>query len=229
MRLLIEFEGFQEEQALIGRMLMAYSEFEFEIARLLAYALPGGDDAAGRILFRVNGEAARLDVADAILRPFFDKLKLGGKWCNTLGALRYCKTVRNQYAHCNWVKDTDRPLSFINMDKDADSPDGTLTVHFYPTDLALLQKQHQYFEYTLDWLFYLGCECRHLSGEESPLPQVPKSIPQPPLHNLPKKPFQRQKPERLKKSCSGNPKIGRAFTMSCARWSSSAFPSGEPR
>ena len=169
---------------------MAYGEFEFTIAQLLGYAIPGGDDTAARLLYRVNGEAARLDVADALLRPFFETtLRIAGAWTNTLGALRYCKNVRNQYAHCHWHNPATIPLGlcFLNMDHDADSPEGTLNVHFYPTDLLLLQKQHEYFEYTLDWLFYLQCACWAHVGKNSRNPRVPKSIPQPPLHNLQKK------------------------------------------
>ena len=188
MRLLIEFDEFEKEQSLVGRMLMAYGEFEFEVARLLGYAIPGGNDTAGRLLFRVNGEAARLDVADALLRSFFEKLKLGGQWGCAFGALWYCKDIRNQYAHCTWHSETGKPLTFMLMDKDADSPDGTLMVQLYPTDLPLLEKQHEYFEYTLDWLYYLGCECRKHLGEQAPALKAPKSIPQPPKHNRPKTP-----------------------------------------
>jgi hypothetical protein len=186
MRLLIEFDGFQKEQELIGRMIMAYGEFEFEIAHLMDY-VDLGKDMAPRILFRVNGEAARLAVADAILRPYFERMNLGGQWSNALGALRFCKNIRNQYAHCNWTADPGKPLCFINVDRDADSPDESLTLHLYPTDLSLIQEQHQYFEYTLDWLHYLNCQCRRQRGEDAPQRKVPKSVPQPLLHNLPKK------------------------------------------
>lgn len=187
MRLLLEFSDYPKEQHLVGRMIMAYGEFEFEVARLLGYAINGDQDTACRIFFRVNGEAARLDVADAIVRPFFDKLRLTGQWSNALGALRYCKSVRNQYAHCNWIADVGRPLSFVNMDQDANSADGTLNVRLYPTDLALLEKQHQYFEYCSDCLYYLSCRCRKYTGQASPDPEAPKSISPPPRDNLPPK------------------------------------------
>jgi hypothetical protein len=183
MRLLIELKGFDREQELIGRMIMAYGEFEFEVAHLMDYAVTLGKDAGPRILFRVNGEAARLDVADAILKPFFETMNLGGRWSNALGALRYCKNIRNQYAHCNWKADPGKPLYFINADRDVDSADDTITLQLYPTDLTLLQEQHVYFEYSLDLLFYLNCRCRIRRGLDSPQPEVPKSIPQPPLHN----------------------------------------------
>jgi hypothetical protein len=131
----------------------------------------------------VNGEGARLNVADAILRPFFNTLNLAGQWVDALDALRYCKDVRNQYAHCEWFTE-DGPLSFTNLEKGARSPaNGILHSRFYPTDLKLLQKQEQYLEHANDWLFYLSCQCRQHAGEASPVSQVPTFIPQPPLHN----------------------------------------------
>jgi hypothetical protein len=194
MRLLIEFDDYKEEQALIGRMLMAYGEFEFSLAGLMAYAFgytgeESGEraDQGARIFFRVNGEAARLDVADAILRPYMATLGLPGQWGNCLGALRYCKDIRNQYAHCNWLKKPEG-LFFLNMDRDAGSSDGILILQLYPTDLTLLKKQHEYFEYAEDWLFFLRCRCQKVAGREALDPPTPKSIPQPPTSNRPKKP-----------------------------------------
>src|SRR5262249_27618216 len=100
MRLLIEFDKYPDELSLVGQMLLAYSEFEFELAKLIGHFLEGDTDRAARVFWRIQGEAARIEVADAILRPFFEKHNLAGKWCNALGALRYCKNIRNQYAHC---------------------------------------------------------------------------------------------------------------------------------
>lgn len=187
MRLLIEFDGFSEEQRIVGQMLMAYGEFEFVLASIVGYSI-GDEHAGARIFFRVHGESARLDVADAILRPYFEKLGLNGQWGNALGASRYCKDIRNQYAHSNWLTPKNDVLTFVNMDSDVASPDGPLMLQLYPTDLSLLKKQREYFEYTNDWLYFLQCRCRRKSGLESPDPATPKSIPQPPKHNRPKKP-----------------------------------------
>lgn len=187
MRLLLDFDGHEEEQALIGRMLMAYSEFEFDLAKFLGYALNGDHDTGVRLFFRVNGEGARLEAADALLRPFFDGRVGPGKWGNALGTLRYCKDVRNQYAHCTWHRAEGEPLRFMNVKRDAASAEGELLVTQIPTDLGVIQKQHQYFEYALDWLFFLDCWHLRSLGEAVPVPPVPKSIPQPPLNSLQKK------------------------------------------
>ncbi len=187
MRLLLEFDEHPQEQALVGRMLMAYGEFESQTAKLVGHAFDGNYALGGRIFWRVHGAAARIDVADAIIRPFFESIGLLGQWSNALGALRYCKDIRNQYAHCNWFTEKGKPLTFINFDKDVASPEGELMLQLYPTDLTLLQKQCEYFEYTNDWLFFLDCRCRRRRGVSAPDAVAPKSIPQPPKHNRPKK------------------------------------------
>ncbi len=67
--LLLEFDSFPEEKAIVGEMLMAYGEIEFALVRLIGTFFQEDNDTAARILFRVKGEGPRLDVADAILRP----------------------------------------------------------------------------------------------------------------------------------------------------------------
>ncbi|MGB9113685.1 hypothetical protein [Bradyrhizobium sp.] len=187
MQLLLALDEFREEQSIVGQLLMAYGEFEFNIAKLIAHAI-GNEDNGARIFFRIHGEGPRLDVADAIVRPFFERMNLVGQWTNAFGALRYCKDVRNQYAHCQWYSDESTPLTFANLERDAAAPEGILNVQLYPVDLDLLQKQREYFEYANDWLHFLDCRCRKAMGQEAPDAPVPKSIPQPPKHNRPKKP-----------------------------------------
>jgi hypothetical protein len=51
MRLLLEFKEYEKEQELVGRMLMAYGEFEVEVARLMGYAIAGENDTACRVFF----------------------------------------------------------------------------------------------------------------------------------------------------------------------------------
>jgi hypothetical protein len=182
--LLIEFEDHQEEKVLIGEILTAYGEFEFILAQLLCHLFKNNTHTAARVLFRVKGESARIEVVDAMLRPEMDAFGLGGKWGNALGALRYCKEVRNQYAHCHWFKDGEKPLCFMNLDSDVTSASGEVIVQFEPVDLPLIQKQHQYFEYTLGVLYFLEDRFRTHFGESSDGFPEPISIPQPPKSNL---------------------------------------------
>jgi len=183
--LLVEFDPFPEEKALVGEMLMAYGEIEFALVRLISVAFQDDTSIAVRILFRVKGEGPRLDVADGILRPALGKIGLGGLWGNAIGAAKCCKDIRNQYAHCHWWHKEGDPLSFINLDTHAASREGDVMIQFEPVDLTLIKKQHQFFEYTTLLLYFLDQEYRRKAGLPSTLDlKAPVSVPQPPKSNL---------------------------------------------
>lgn len=188
MDLLLEFEKFQQEKAIIGDLLMAYGDIEFVVVRLLS-AYFANESVAPRVLFRVKGEGPRLDVADAIMRPALEPLGLRDQWIHAISAARHCKNIRNQFAHCHWWhNENDRPgeLFFMNLDQEATSKDGVLEITFRPIDLSLLQKQRYYFQYALTWLYHVDGQYRKKKGEDGSTTldiEAPKSIPAPPLHN----------------------------------------------
>jgi len=182
--LLSEFINFPRERELVGRMLLAYGELEFALLGCVSEALNDDIHTTTRILFRVRGEAARLSVADAILRPLFSKYPgLTDKWITAYAVVRHCKNIRNQYAHCHWQRPDDGKLYFLNLDEEAKSSGEVLNVTFRPIDLVLLQKQYEYFEYAAGWLYHLRDQLILRAGKTPTgliLPE-PKSIPQPPL------------------------------------------------
>jgi hypothetical protein len=186
-KLLKEFEHYPEEGHLIGRLLAAYGELEFALMSCVSLALGQNTSTACRILFRVKGETARIEVADAILRPFFVQFNLDGHWGSALGALRHCKKIRNQFAHCHWYAD-EHGLFFMDLDSDAQSSSQALKPELLNVDIGLLQKQENYFVYALDWVFYLMVEAQKRQGTWTE-PNRPYLIPQidglPPLHNPP--------------------------------------------
>jgi hypothetical protein len=184
---LIEFVDFPQHREILGTLLIAYGEIDWALATCLQRALDITPSDATRILFRVRGESARMEVCDAIVRPVFTKMGLGGQWGNAIGAARHCKKIRNQYAHCHWRKFDDGVLRFLNLDEEAAAAEGPLIVSAIPLNLDLLQRQRNYFIYTLDWLYYLEEEYSQRLGKSSSNNQVaPKSIPQPPLYDRPK-------------------------------------------
>ena len=99
-KILIEFEAFPREKEFVGSMLMAYGEIEFALFSL-ADAVIDTQDNAVEIFFRIRGEGARIEVSDAIIRPFLEKAGLGPKWSSAIAPTRLCKKIRNQYAHCH--------------------------------------------------------------------------------------------------------------------------------
>ena len=56
-----------------------------------------------RTLFRVRGEDFRILIGDAIMRARYTDVGLEDAYNEMLGAIRYCKSIRNQYAHCHWL------------------------------------------------------------------------------------------------------------------------------
>lgn len=183
--LLYEFQNFPKEQEAIGKMLIAYGEIEFAILSCLGAVLNNDMAFALRILFRVQGEGPRLSVADAILRQSLTRVGLGGKWGNAFGAAKACKNIRNQYAHCHWQV-YEGQLRFMNLDAEAQLPEGEIKVAFRPVDWPLIARQLNYFEYTLDFLYFLQAEY-HLKMDKTATHDFlePKSISPPPRYNQP--------------------------------------------
>jgi hypothetical protein len=187
--LLTEFEDYQRERDLIGQMLLSYGELEFVLVGMIADALSVDNPTAARILFRVNGEGPRMQVADAIIRPVCAKHNLKSKWINAHSAAKHCKSLRNQYAHCHWQL-WNGTLSFLDLDSESRLPgEEDMEVTLQPIDRALILKQHQYFEYAALCLYFVRDRLKRSLGkppEDPPFPE-PKSIQRPPLGILPKK------------------------------------------
>jgi hypothetical protein len=185
--LLFEFADFPQEREILGTILIAYGEIEWALTVCLQQALNITASESTRILFRVKGESARIEVVDAIARPAFIKAQLGGQSGNAVGAARHCKKIRNQYAHCHWRKLDDGFLRFLNLDDEAEAAEGPLFVEAIHLNLDLLKLQRSYFIYALDWLYYLEEEYKKRAGRSTSHNQTePTVIPAPPLYNRPK-------------------------------------------
>jgi hypothetical protein len=180
--MLYEFTGFPREREIVGQLLIAYGEIEYALLGCLRNVLDDDIHTATRILFRVQGESARIEVSDAIMRPAFTKVGLGHKWGNAIGAARICKNIRNQYAHCHWHLQNGN-LNFLNLDVVSRSPEGPIGVAFIKLDISLLEEQLTYYEYALDWLYYLAKEYQKQVGRlTSHDLSEPKSLHAPLLH-----------------------------------------------
>src|ERR1051326_7993071 len=85
-----------KEAAHIGNMLAGYGELEYDLAQCLSSVL--GDKHAGfRAFFRMKGESSRIEVTDALIKGPFHEVGLGDGYNEALGAIRWCKSIRNQY------------------------------------------------------------------------------------------------------------------------------------
>jgi hypothetical protein len=162
---LIFLKDYPDERALIGEILIAYGELENSVVDLVDAVLDDNETAL-RALFRLRSEGQRLDVADAIVRKWITEQKLDGVYGQALGAVRRCKAIRNQYAHCTWFE-RHGALAFINLEDAARAPEGPVTLTARRVDLALLRKQREFFDSTEDLLVYVAESYRRNMGRAS--------------------------------------------------------------
>jgi hypothetical protein len=180
-------EDYPNESAIIGRILAGYGELEYRWSHCLSAVL-GSRGAAFRAFFRMRGEQQRIEVVDAIIRDHFAKEGFSDEYAETLGALRWCRNIRNQYAHCHWQAKPELGMFFTNMEESAKKATGDIMLPLYYVDENILKLQEEYCDYTLDWLFFIEKELRKKRGE-TPIHDWtrPKIISQPPLYNPPVK------------------------------------------
>jgi hypothetical protein len=179
------FHSYPNEAAVIGRMLAGYGELEVDLCQCVGAVL-GDLNTAIRILYRIRSEDSRLKIGDAVLRPAFASRDLADGYNEMLGAMRWCKRARNQYAHCQWLGE-EEGLFFTTLDKTAKTSTAPMRVRFYHIDLPLLKEQEHYFRYTQRWAWYLTAEYqrdpeRPISSQPFPIPRI---IPQPNLCSPP--------------------------------------------
>jgi hypothetical protein len=179
-------EKFPDHAAIIGDLVIGYGEIEFLMIALVAEALGskagrGDIGDATRIIYRLRGAESRLKVADAIIRPFMNKIRLGGQYGVWLGAMRRCRQIRNQYAHCHWREQAGR-LHFMSLEDAADPEHGDLI--YRPIDLSLLKEQQAFFDYAIKVLLFLYDESRfRRDRRRKHRRRLPKSRVLPNLHS----------------------------------------------
>jgi hypothetical protein len=184
--LLPAFQIFPEEASIIGRLLAGYGELEYAFALCLGRVL-GKEEPSLRAIFRLWGEASKLDVGDALMRPSFAEIGLSGEYSEAFGAVRYCRSTRNRYAHCHWAGDHAHGLFFTNL-QDAAEGTGSFTPNWRRVDIAQLEAEDRYFAYTAACLWHLNYEFAVGTGKlNSHTFPKPTKQQQPKLCNLPKR------------------------------------------
>jgi hypothetical protein len=110
------FLKFPEEAAIIGRLSAGHTMLELDLMNCVQ-VVRDDLDAILKAMFRVRGETARIDIADALGRHFYDDRGLGTEFAMAIGAVRHCLKIRNQYAHCIWYDDYSGKLAFSNIEE----------------------------------------------------------------------------------------------------------------
>ena len=108
-----------------------------------------------RAIFRTQTEFARITLGDTLITPkLMPHRKLLGSYTHAIGCVRYCRELRNQYAHCHWMDDDDGGLFFTNTEGTARKAVGFDPVWLH-VDVPLLTKQEDFFVHTMWCLWHI--------------------------------------------------------------------------
>jgi len=167
----------EAEGIIIGHMLAGYGELELEMAACVGAAIKNIDESL-RAMFSVRGEDRRIKLARANLKLPAAAAKLEALTERILTDMDWCKTIRNQYAHCQWYPTTNDGLGFVNFEDVAliVGPIGELEKYRTRLDLALLTEQEDFFVYTRCCFWHLTEQFKNWaegsSSQTFPLPPV---------------------------------------------------------
>ena len=140
-------EKFPAESAIIGLLVTGYGELDITLCHLAGIAL-GERLVMMDALVSIENEGTRLDLISKLVRHLMVKLEYGNEFGEAIGAMRYCKGVRNQYAHAQW-SEQDGQLFFAKASEIKYSENGYSDLSKRKgITLSLLQEQAAYFSYT---------------------------------------------------------------------------------
>lgn len=180
------FHRWSQEAAIIGRILAAFGEIEYQVALCASHAMT--DTTAPhppilRALYRLRSTSSRIDASDAFMRPVFVELRRQTEYEELMKAVKYCLRIRNQFSHCNWADDDAAGLFFVDLEDTARNSD-EWDHDWRHVDVPLLAEMEEYFVYAQDWLYYLDSELMLATLRISIQPFAkPRVRAQPPLHN----------------------------------------------
>ena len=165
-------------------MLTNYGELEFCLAKCLEVVI-GDANTAFRAMYRDRGEDRRINICDTLMRRHYQQLRLEQPFVETIDQVRYCKTIRNQYAHAwfswsavsvGWGAGPHPRQCTLLLVSLEDAVKSSAGIHAKPKKLpvALLEEQAAYFANARDWILWLGMNVEKASGNPIKLPKRPK-------------------------------------------------------
>jgi hypothetical protein len=189
-----------DEAARIGRIVAAFGEIEFLLGLCLGEAL-SNRDAGLRGMFRLLTDRGRIDMADALARPAYEKIGATSHFDETIMNIKYCRRIRNQYAHCHYGDEWNGFGLYLTNLTDAAKGHDSFEYLWRHVDAPLLELQEAYFLHTIRGLRYLEWEYQFktgkiLSGHGLPWPTT---LAPPPKHNPPSQHIPQWLPEEAKK------------------------------
>ena len=181
------------EGRIVGRLLAGYGELELQMCMCLIVA-EANIDTPIRDIFSVRGAEKRIEIGENALKTNFSKAGLTTELMQALSDLDWCRQIRNQYSHCHWYWTAKEGLCFVNLEELAKQPSTitSVTEDRHRIDLALPQKQEEYFWYVKQCFMHLETAYRTWDQAQTRGGRVrpaslaypkPLKIPQPPAHN----------------------------------------------
>ncbi|MBB6192405.1 hypothetical protein FHS51_002648 [Sphingobium wenxiniae] len=122
-----------------------------------------------KTLYRSRGETQRIDIADALIRNRIDDPKLKQTYETTLAHMRVCLTIRNRYAHANWLHAGSDKLAYIDIEELAksNSPVDMSSMQLYHVDIATVEDQARFFNEVMQNMRYLNMEMQYVKGSST--------------------------------------------------------------
>ena len=183
------FSKFSKEGDTIGRLLAGYSNIELSLFHAVHVAT-GDFDAVLKKMFGIRSESQRINAAEQLGLPEYQRLNLAAEFREALTVMRHCLKIRNQYAHWVWWDDYSGELAFANVEdlakhKGKVTDFGNLNPHH--VDAALLKAQEAYFVYADDLLLWVNYDGRFKddklgNARQNPMGLKPASVKQPSLY-----------------------------------------------
>lgn len=163
----LPFDTFRAEGDIIGRMVIEYGDLEWDLCLLVSHVIEDLDIAV-KTLYRSRGETQRIDIADALIRNRIDQ-KVRQIYETTLAHIRVCLTIRNRYAHANWLHAGSDKLCYIDIEELAKSnaPVDMQNMQLYHLDMDTVKDQARFFMEVMQNLRYLNMEIQYLMGSST--------------------------------------------------------------
>lgn len=164
----LPFDRFREEGEIIGRMVIEYGDLEWDLCLLVSHVIEDFDIAV-KALYRSRGETQRMDIADALARNRIGDQKIKQTYETTIAHMRVCLTLRNRYAHANWLHAGSDKLCYIDIEELAKSnkPVDMQSMQLYHLDLETIKDQARFFNEVMQNIRYLNMEIQHAKGTSS--------------------------------------------------------------
>lgn len=164
--------------ASIGLILAGYTELEFALFNCLDTLLDDFDTIL-KSLFRTRGETQRIEIGDAIGRHKFHAIGLGNEFEAAIGALQFCRRIRNSYSHCYWFT-SPRGFGYVDLEEvakqntKATADDSFFTLRHLSS--TVVSEQSAFFTATEKFLGWLENEVKVKRGKlpknEFPKPDI---------------------------------------------------------